>query len=333
MGSGNQTPMVERHQTRADQVIAMARRHAEEIRASAEEEAERLLLEAEREAARRNEEQARQAEELRTTAEQEARRVLLEAEREAARRRDERLEAERRERARLAIDKRQIEESLDLAAAAVARIRDLMAAFPSVESQPPMGMMEERAVPPAPASSQVDVTSRRNRLMNFIAIGLGVWAVVMIATLTMLPRTSGDADAAAASAGAAGTIAADIPDATPEPLVVPPQSVPATPLPAAAGISADATPLNDDQPLVVAFVAAGDCWISIATDDGTWIERVLKASERHVVQARDVVTFKAGNAGVLALVINDRPAVPLGGEGRVVTRRITRANYRSFLAS
>ena len=89
MESGNQTPMVERHQTRADQVVTMARRHAEEIRASAEEEAERVLLEAEREAARRHEERARQAEELRITAEREAQRVVLEAEREAARRHEE----------------------------------------------------------------------------------------------------------------------------------------------------------------------------------------------------------------------------------------------------
>jgi hypothetical protein len=58
MGSDNQTPLVERHQARADQVVATARRHAEEIRAIAEEEAERVLAEAEREAARRLEEQA-----------------------------------------------------------------------------------------------------------------------------------------------------------------------------------------------------------------------------------------------------------------------------------
>jgi hypothetical protein len=117
-----------------------------------------------------------------------------------------------------------------------------------------------------------------------------------------------------------------------EPLVVPPRVVPAAARPAAAGIGATTRP-SDDQDLTVAFVAAGDCWISIASDDGTWNERVLKASERHVVHARGVVSFRAGNAGALSVLINDRPTVPLGAEGRVVTRRITRENYRSFLAS
>ena len=60
---------------------------------------------------------------------------------------------------------------------------------------------------------------------------------------------------------------------------------------------------------------------------------MLKASERHVVRASDVVSFKAGNAGALSVFINDQPTAPLGSEGRVVTRRITRENYRSFLAS
>jgi hypothetical protein len=373
MESGNQTPMVERHQTRADQVVAMARRHAEEIRASAEEEAERVLLEAEREAARRHEERARQAEELRITAEREAQRVVLEAEREAARRheeqarqaeelrvtaeqdaqrvvreaereaarrREERLEAERRERARLSINKRQIEESLDATVAAVIRIRELIAAFPALESQQPE-MIDgvSTASVQAPVPSKGDPASWRNRVMNFIAIGLGVWAVVMIVTLTLLPQTRANADTTAVAATTAveaaptGAAAAAVVHAPPEPLVVPPRIVPAAMPPAKDPKAAATMSPGDDQALIVAFVALGDCWISIATDEGTWNERVLKASERHVVRASDVVSFKAGNAGALSVFINDQPTTPLGSEGRVVTRRITRENYRSFLAS
>ena len=334
MESDNQTPMVERHQTRADQVLAMARRHADEIRAGAEEEAERVLLEAEREAARRHEERARQAEELRISTEQEAERVLLEARREAARRRDEWLEADRQERARLAINKRQIEESLDAAVAAVARIRELIAAFPS-ESQQSLDMTTDSSIPVAPVPSTSDLPTRRNRVMNFVAIVLGVWAMVMVATLVVLPRTTVNTDTTATVAsGAPGTTATDIAPASAAGDVAPPPVVTA----AAARSTAPRTDVattwpGSDQTLIVAFVAARDCWITIATDDGTWNERVLKASERHVVHASEVVSFKAGNAGALSVLINDRPAAPLGGEGRVVTRRITRENYRSFLAS
>jgi hypothetical protein len=332
MGSGNQTPMVERHQTRADQVLAMARRHADEIRASAEEEAERVLLEAEREAARRHEERSRQAEALRITTEQEAQRVLLEAEREAARRREEWLEADRQERARLAINKRQIEESLDATDAAVARIRELITAFPS-ESQPPLELVSDTSIPSALVPSTRDLPSGRNRVMNFIAIVSGVWAMVMVATLVVLPRTTVDTDTTATvAADATGPTDTAIAHAPAAPEVVSPPVTPAAARSTASRTGVATTP-SSDQALIVAFVAARDCWITIATDDGTWNERVLKASERHVVRASEVVSFKAGNAGALSVLINDRPTAPLGGEGRVVTRRITRENFRSFLAS
>jgi hypothetical protein len=334
MGNGNQTPLVERHQTRADQVVATARRHAEEIRAIAEEEAERVLLEAEREAARRHEERSRQAEELRITAEQEAQRVLLEAQREAARRRDERLEADRRERASLAISKRQIEESLDATAAAVTRIRELIAAFPSVESQQPLEIADASDVPAATVPPEENLASRRNRVMNFVAVVFGVWAVVMVATLAVLPRQPIKADTTApVLTSATGTTTADIAHARAEGVVVPPRALPAATRTTASEVDIAATRSSNDEALIVAFVAARDCWISIATDDGTWNERLLRASEHYVARARDVVSFKAGNAGALSVLINDRPAGSLGAEGQVVARRITRANYRSFLQS
>jgi hypothetical protein len=288
MGSDDQTPMVERQQTRAGQVVAMARRHADEIRASAESEAER---------------------------------VLLEAEREAARHREEWLETDRRERARLAIDKRQIEEALDAVVAAAARVRELIAVLPSEFHQPQAAMEGS------------DRARRRNGVMNFTAIVLGVWTLVMVATLVVLPGKTANTDTAATVAS--GETETTVVDTAPAPaarVVVPPPVTPAATRSTAPESDAATRP-SDDQGLIVAFVAARDCWISIATDDGTWNERMLRASERHVVRASDAVSFKAGNAGALSVLVNDRPIAPLGAEGRVVTRRITRENYRSFLAS
>jgi hypothetical protein len=92
-------------------------------------------------------------------------------------------------------------------------------------------------------------------------------------------------------------------------------------------------PASEEPGLTVAFVAARDCWISITSDDGMPSDLMLRASERHVVRAKDAVSFKAGNAGALSMLINDQPAAPLGVEGQVVARRITRANYRSLLPS
>ena len=169
--------------------------------------------------------------------------------------------------------------------------------------------------------------------MNFLAVILGVWAVVMVAILIALPRKPVTAGTIAPVA--ANTAGSTVDDTAPptEGVVAPPRAMPSTSRTTASEVDTAATRPNDDQTLTVAFVAARDCWISIATDDGTWNERMLRASERYVARARDVVSFKAGNAGALSVLINDRPIAALGGEGRVVTRRITRENYRSFLAS
>lgn len=298
MGSTNQTPMGERHQARADQVLVMARRHADEIRAAAEEDAARILLDAEREGARRQEE---------------------------------RLEAERRERARLAMSRSQIEASLDATVAAVTRIRELISALPSVEASQAIEITEEGSIRAAAAQPTGELAEWRNRIMTGVAVVLAVWAVSMVAILIVLPGRAADADVTATVA--ARTPAADVAPARADASAPARQAVPAVAPVPAPKIDVVRQRPGEDLGLTVAFVAARDCWISIATDDGRSNERLLRASERYVVRAREVVSFKAGNAGALSVLINDQPIGPLGGEGRVVARRITRENYLSFLES
>jgi cytoskeletal protein RodZ len=162
--------------------------------------------------------------------------------------------------------------------------------------------------------------------ITVIGVGiLGVWTIVMIATLVMIANRSATIEAE--------TVATQASQAQPKsaPAAAPARSerVASTPRPTPAG-AASSAPASG---LTIAFVATSDCWISITRDDGAASERLLKASEKYVVQANEAVAFKAGNAGALSVLINDQPAGPLGREGQVVTRRITRSNYRSFLAS
>jgi hypothetical protein len=276
----------------------MARRHADEIRAAAEEEADRVLRNAEREAARRNEE---------------------------------RLESHRRERERLLVLKRQIEDCLDAASTALARSREQISLLPDVDQSP---LAVESAAPEI-ASLPADPTerSRRHRMfdrMTVIGFGiLGVWAVVMIAALVMVANRPATIDATETVANRQALQAQ------------PTQAQAATPAPAQPAPSKQQPSTTDAAPassapgsgLTIAFVATRDCWISITRDDGATSERLLKASEKFVVRANDAVVFKAGNAAALSVLINDQPAGPLGREGQVVTRRITRANYQLFLAS
>lgn len=290
MDSSNQPPMVDRTQARADQVVAMARRHADEIRAAAEQEAER---------------------------------VLMEAEREALRRQEERLEADRRERMRIGVQRQHIEDCLDATMAAVTRMRELIASLPALEpSQTRVDAPDERDLPPAVHAVR-ESTDWRHRVTNGLAIVLAAWAIVMVVTLLVVSRKPADAEAAK-----------HIDTLSSQPQT--PQADGAqTPSQATAAAARVAVPVQspDELGLTVAFVASRDCWISVTSDDGAPSDRMLKASERYVVRAREAVSFKAGNAGALSMLINDRPAAPLGAEGQVVARRITRTNYRSLLES
>ena len=294
MDSIEQSPL-ERHQTRADQVVAMARRHADEIRAAAEEEADRLLRNAEREAARRDEE---------------------------------RLEHHRRERERLVALKRQIEQCLDTASAALARSREQISVLPDVDPSQPAAesAAPEITLPADPPTER----SRRHRMLDRITVVgfciLGVWAVVMIAMLV------GIANRPATIEATETVVNQQAPQKQPmrAQAATPTQTPTPKPLPSTTDAAPASAPASG---LTIAFVASRDCWISITRDDGVASERLLKASEKYVVRANEAVAFKAGNAAALSVLINDQPAGPLGREGQVVTRRITRANYQLFLAS
>jgi hypothetical protein len=51
------------------------------------------------------------------------------------------------------------------------------------------------------------------------------------------------------------------------------------------------------------------------------------------VRANDEAVLRVGDAAALSVLINNQVARPIGAAGQVVTARITRANYLTFLAS
>jgi len=83
--------------------------------------------------------------------------------------------------------------------------------------------------------------------------------------------------------------------------------------------------------LVLTLTAVGDCWIRTTMDGGEPRERLLKANETVTLRAADEAVLRVGDPAALLLTINDRPAKTLGAAGRVVTARITSANYLDFL--
>jgi hypothetical protein len=84
--------------------------------------------------------------------------------------------------------------------------------------------------------------------------------------------------------------------------------------------------------MTLTISAVKPCWIRMAVDDTPPVERVLQPSETLVLHALDKASLRVGDAGAIKLLINSRPARPLGNNGEVVNRLITMENYGTFLA-
>jgi hypothetical protein len=97
----------------------------------------------------------------------------------------------------------------------------------------------------------------------------------------------------------------------------------------------DAAPAPDTPPAVqppaavpdgamrVTLEAVRPCWVRV-TADGRTDERVLQAGESMTLDSRTDMLLRTGNAGALVITIDGRAIPPLGGEGQIVTRRLTR---------
>ena len=102
---------------------------------------------------------------------------------------------------------------------------------------------------------------------------------------------------------------------------------PTEPEPEAQGTGAAGT-----GDLVLVLTTRDDCWLSTSVDGAEPIERLLPAGRTVRLQVQQEAVLRIGNASAVSIVINGQPARPLGGEGQVVTLRITPLNFESFLS-
>jgi hypothetical protein len=73
--------------------------------------------------------------------------------------------------------------------------------------------------------------------------------------------------------------------------------------------------------------------VSVTVDGRAAFAREMRAGERELVEGRQEVTVTAGDASALRLTVNGQDARPLGAAGRVVTVRLTLADYKQYLAA
>jgi cytoskeleton protein RodZ len=77
------------------------------------------------------------------------------------------------------------------------------------------------------------------------------------------------------------------------------------------------TPTVATAQLRVDLEALGNCWVEAIVDGRPLFSRVLKQDEKVALEAHSQVVLSVGNAGGLALRVNDGPKLTLGRSGEV----------------
>jgi cytoskeleton protein RodZ len=76
-------------------------------------------------------------------------------------------------------------------------------------------------------------------------------------------------------------------------------------------------PEPERDSLVLTMTAEQSCWVEVRADGETVINRVLAEGESETLEAKGEIVLSVGNAGGLAIRVNDQPALPLGRSGEV----------------
>ncbi len=127
-------------------------------------------------------------------------------------------------------------------------------------------------------------------------------AVVLVAAVLVLrPEGGKELESAATDAPTPVPVA---------PAVLPTDRVYPPPVTAAA-----LEPARDT--LVLTMTAEQNCWVEVRADGETVLSRILVAGESETLEAEGEIVLSVGNAGGLAIRVNDQPARPLGRNGEV----------------
>jgi cytoskeletal protein RodZ len=151
-----------------------------------------------------------------------------------------------------------------------------------------------------------------------VAVAIGVVALVIWQGRAYLQRRAAARAAAAVSTSSAVQ--------TPAP--APPAPVTAVPAPPAS----DAVAPADGDAMVVEFDVVAPSRLSVSVDGGSpEFARLFQPGEHPRAEAVRDILIDVADAGAVRMVINGRPAKPLGKAGERLRARITRENVAAFL--
>ena len=83
-------------------------------------------------------------------------------------------------------------------------------------------------------------------------------------------------------------------------------------------------------PLWIEINAASWCWIAAETDGERALYRLVEPGERVMLEGWRIITLRVGDAGAVALSINDGPKRSLGRNGDVVELEVTADNVEQL---
>jgi transcriptional regulator with XRE-family HTH domain len=101
---------------------------------------------------------------------------------------------------------------------------------------------------------------------------------------------------------------------------------------AAPDNAADAAPAALGAALRLELVPQAPCWVSARVDGERVVARLMKPGERQTLEIADEVVIRVGEPGAMSFSINGQTGRPFGPAGRPITVRLTKANFRDFLA-
>jgi len=169
----------------------------------------------------------------------------------------------------------------------------------------------------AVANEAADLEPRHTRAWSIAAL---VLVVVFIAPSLNRWRATLDIPRPEV-AGTAGSVPAPAPAPASAPASAPATLPAAAPAPTAQGTTSQAR-----TDLVVSLAFERRCWVSASTDGTRVLYRTMEPGTTQVLQARNQITIRVGDAGAVALTVNGGAPVPMGAAGEVRTVVLTPDN-------
>ena len=174
--------------------------------------------------------------------------------------------------------------------------------------------------PPPPIESSLPPAAILRQSMPIQALIIGavlVAAFTLVIQVIMREAPAGEPDAV----GTSGLAAAD---------TAPAAVGPASGLAASRGDLSSSQQARAPQALSLELSPTGTVWVEARADGQRVLYSLMAKGDRPVVQAKEEIQLRLGNAGALDYSINGKRGRPLGRAGEVRNVRITPGNLPTF---